>query len=196
MVKINDDEIEMIRKWYKAHPDGSTVDCSKEIGLPVYSIYFNKEKIPEFRLPVARNITIFNQEMKDGLMYGELSEVFLNSDRIKVHKGIGVNDKNIRFIGDFSIEGLKIDAENSYIYFADNMISHISLAAVAVNSNSRRSKHEKWLEKMFGEPNMGKAFSNYDFENCRIYNDMTLDHDYRITIAYKKQRGRFIVNGE
>ena len=55
---------------------------------------------------------------------------------------------------------------------------------------------EKWLESIFGKPNTGNPFSEYDFENVVIKNEWTLEYDYFIAIYFKQKRGRFIVKRE
>lgn len=194
-------EIELLRKWYKEHPDSTTIECSEGTGITVKDVYHNRKKIPYFKLPVAKNVAILGQEMKGGLMFKDLNESFISDNRLSVRKyGLQINDKYISFAEPIEVEGVLFEERNSYIYFADNMIDNIHLSAqVDGNKNvkwRRREIHLNWLESVFGKPNTGNPFSEYDFENVVIRNEWTLEYDYFIAIYFKQKRGRFIVKRE
>ncbi len=197
----NKDKMELLRKWYKEHPDSTTVECSEGTGITVNDVYHNRKEIPDFKLPVAKNVTILEQEMKGGLMFKDLNKSFISDNRLSVRKyGLQINDKYISFAEPIEVEGVLFEERNSYIYFADNMLDNIHLTAkVDGNKNvkwRRREIHLNWLESIFGKPNTGNPFSEYDFENVVIKNEWTLEYDYFIAIYFKQKRGRFIVKRE
>lgn len=197
----NKDELELLRKWYKEHPDSTTVECSEGTGVAVKDIYNNRKKIHDFKLPTSKNITILGQEMKGGLMFKDLNDEFLSDKRLSVRKyGLEINDKYIGFAEPIEVEGVLFEERNSYIYFADNMLGNIHLTAKVDGQKNvkwrRREIHLNWLEAVFGKPNTGKPFSEYDFENIVVRNEWTLEYDYFIGIYFKQKRGRFIVKRE
>ena len=139
----NKDKMELLRKWYKEHPDSTTVECSEGTGITVKDIYHNRKEIPDFKLPVAKNVTILEQEMKGGLMFKDLNKSFISDNRLSVRKyGLQINDKYISFAEPIEVEGVLFEERNSYIYFADNMLDNIHLTA-KVDGN----KNVKWRRR-------------------------------------------------
>jgi len=188
----NKDDLDLICKWYKEHLDSTTVECSEGTGVKVSTVYNNRNKIPCFRLPATNNITILGQEMKNGLMFNDLNKDFISDKRLSVRMGgINPSDKYIGFAEPIEVEGTLFEQRFSYIYFLDNMLGSILLMAkVDGNKNvkwRRREIHLEWLERIYGKPNTGKPFNEYDFENVVIRNEWTLDFDYFIGIYFKKK---------
>lgn len=188
----NKDDLDLICKWYKEHPDSTTIECSEGTGVTVSAVYNSRNKIPYFRLPAAANITILGQKMKNGLMFNDLNKDFISDRRLSVSMGgISPNDKFIGFAEPIEVEGVLFEKRHSYIYFTGNMLSSIHLTAKIDEKKDvkwrRRAIHLEWLERIYGKPNTGKPFNEYDFENVVIRNEWTLDFDYFIGIYFKKK---------